>query len=170
MKLIGKGSFTKCYDLGNGTVYLDTVDQIKEVMALGWFPDSKLFPEIKLAEDGEGYVQPLYRKVSAPKRKLKEGDYKLYKTLRDVYLNFSRSSINKYDSYSDWYKAFSECSELADDVACLLLEALDACSNTGYDISFEISPRNIALDDEGNMILLDCFYNISQLEKVRGKK
>ena len=49
-----------------------------------------------------------------------------------------------------------------------ILEAIDAMCNYGSDVSFEISPRNIAADKDGNLILLDCFFIKSQLSNVRG--
>lgn len=51
-----------------------------------------------------------------------------------------------------------------------VLEALDACSNFGTGIGFEISPRNISVDDKGNLILADCFFHRPTLTEVRSKR
>ena len=50
-----------------------------------------------------------------------------------------------------------------------MIDALRACSNYGSDVGFEISPRNIFIDN-GNLILADCFFIISQAEEIRKNK
>jgi len=54
MKLIGKGAFTKAYLMDDQTtVFLKSSCPIKEVMALGWFPDSSLFPVLCRGDEHE---------------------------------------------------------------------------------------------------------------------
>lgn len=50
----------------------------------------------------------------------------------------------------------------------IILEALDACLNYGSSVRFEISPRNVAVQD-GQLVLLDCFYLQSTLNEVLGR-
>ncbi len=108
-----------------------------------------------------------YNKTKKIKGLLNDQDYKFYTELRNI---FKTKPIikNKYDSLDVLYKLFSE-SLLTDDQKELMLEALSACSNYGSDIGFEISPRNIFIEN-GNLILADCFYIISQAEEIRRKK
>lgn len=147
MKLIGIGAFTKAYLLDNGRVQLNSCCPIKEVMACGWFPESYLFPKLELV-DTETYIMEFLPRVKAPKKQLNERAYKLYKLLQttvgyDYFTLYNWFEIN----LSGW------------DEQEVILEALDACSNFGTEIGFEISPRNISTDENGNLIMADCFYH-----------
>jgi len=166
MKLIGKGAFTKAYLQDNGKVLLKSVDPIKECMALGWFPEHRLFPTVEMIDTGM-YEMQYYPKVTSLKQNLTAEDWELYKELRALFDTY-KASVNKYDGYSSWYKVFST-SDLPEEIKELLLEALDACANVGSDIMFEISPRNVAVDN-GRLVLLDCFYQTSILQQVRNSK
>lgn len=162
MKLIGKGAFTKAYLLDDGRVQLHTCCPIKESMAWGWFPDSKLFPKLTYVDVGV-YEMDYLTRVTAPKRQLNEASYKLYKALQLVYGDYD--AIDYFSIYKSLEKHLEGFKELEE-----VLEALDACSNWGTDIGFEISPRNISVDDKGNLILADCFFHRPTLTEVRSKK
>jgi len=161
LKLIGKGAFTKCYLKPCGKkVYLESVDPIKEIMALGWFPDSHLFPTVNF--DGDGYEMKYYPKVKSLKNSLKPKHWELYKELRELRVDNPR---NKYDLYTLWFKEFGKIKNTS--VRRHLRSALESACNTGTDTGFEISPRNVAVSSTGGLVLLDCFYNISILNGVR---
>jgi len=51
LKIIGKGSFSTVYELSEKQVLIKSSDPIKECMSMGWFPESKLFPNIERIED-----------------------------------------------------------------------------------------------------------------------
>lgn len=160
MKLIGKGSFTKAYLLDNGRVQLHSCCPIKECMAHGWFPSSRLFPELQLVDEGI-YEMDYLTRVTAPKRQLNETGYTLYKALQQVYAD--GSAVDYFSIYKSLEKYLAGFAELE-----TMLEALDACGNWGTDIGFEISPRNISVTPEGFLILADCFFHRPTLLKVRG--
>lgn len=161
MKLIGKGAFTKAYLLENGRVQLHSVCPIKEAMAWGWFPDSPLFPKIDFV-DSQVYEMDYLIRVTAPKRQLNEKSYKLYKALQLVYTDYKAICYHSiYKSLESNLAGFEELETM--------LEALDACSNCGSDLGFEISPRNISADNDGNLILADCFFHKPTLKQVRSK-
>lgn len=163
MKLIGKGAFTKAYLQDNGKVLLKSVDPIKECMAFGWFPEHRLFPAVEMIDTGL-YEMQYYAKVTSLKHNLIAEDWELYKELKALF-DASTVPSNKDDGYSTWYETFSN-SDLDEEIKEVLLEALDACANVGSDIMFEISPRNVAVDN-GRLVLLDCFFQTSMLQKVR---
>lgn len=165
MNKIGQGTFTKCYlNDDNKTVTLHSTDYIKECMSLNWFPESRLFPEIT-SNDDNSYTMEYYPRVRSLKNTLNERDWKLYQILRKLTIQFSR---NTHDSFSLWHEQFKtipdEYEEEREDIA----GALDACGNYGSDIGFEISPRNVAVKD-GQLIMLDCFFSISQLKSTRNR-
>ena len=161
LKLIGKGSFTKCYLLNETTVLLQSDDPIKEAMAYGWFPEHDLFPAVKDSTLDGFYEMEYYPRVSSLKNNLDNDQYDIYKTLRGL---STTHSLNKYDSYSKWYEAFESLDN--EDLRDCMISALAACTNYGSDVSFEISPRNVAVKN-GKLILLDCFYMISKLQETR---
>lgn len=163
MKLLSKGSFTKAYlNEEQNTVYLLSSDKIKECMVLGWFPESDLFPTIKHSDiEPYDYMMEYYPRTKGLKSFLDTDQYEIYKTLRNVKSFIGR---NRHDAYYHYYKQF----ELLEDenLSELMIEALDGCSNCGSDIGFEISPRNVAVK-EGKLVLLDCFFVISDLKHLR---
>ena len=55
-----------------------------------------------------------------------------------------------------WQQVINE-SDLQPWVKADLCCALDACGNWSTNVMFEISPRNIAVDN-GQLVLLDCFF------------
>ena len=164
LKLIGKGSFTKCYLLNNTTVLLKSVDPIKEAMAYNWFPDSELFPEVLFSSLDGYYEMKYYPKVTSLKNNLDSDQWLIYKQLRALEIPFDRNDYNRYDNL---YKLFGtlENNELRE----IMQDALGACSNYGTKIGFEISPRNVACKN-GKLILLDCFFMVDKLKEVRGNK
>ena len=167
VKRIGSGAFTKAYLMENGRVLLRSCDPIKEAMAWGWFPKSEYFPEVSMLDYGV-YEMQYYPRVRSLKSALAPAQWAIYKSLRNLYNEYR----GKCRDYSDWYKVFER--EAADDygvpedVVQIILEALGACLNYDSSVIFEISPRNVAAQD-GQLVLLDCFYLQSTLDEVCGR-
>lgn len=170
-KLIGSGTFTKCYKISDNEVELISNCAYKECMSFGWFPESRLFPTIKrlegyINEKGDSlYRMKFYERQRSLKNTLKPTQYTIYKTLRETMQNIKHSA-NIYDSYKNTFEGFSTLKNKA--LRGIMLEALDACSNYGSDVGFEISPRNVAADN-GNLILLDVFYSKKALKALRSR-
>jgi len=163
-KLIGQGSFTNAYLMPNGKVLLISCCQIKECMAFGWFPDSPLFPILEPIgldkEDFRRYEMEYYPHVSSLKNNLDPDQWQIYKDLRSLEIT---GRISKNDSLFEWHKQFDKLEN--EELRETMKGALDACSNYGTDIAFEISPRNVKVKN-GKLILLDCFYQLTRLKKV----
>lgn len=167
MKLIGKGSFTRAYLMEDGqTVKLITKDPCKECVAIGMGSDNALFP--KLEQDGwEGdnrvYKMKYFPKVSSLKKSLKQEHYELYSYLKKVshYLCGNAGNIDFF---------IKKIEEILPDKFAEEKEAIcdhvEGLRNYGEDICFEISPRNVAVDN-GKLILLDCFFKRSTLNELR---
>jgi hypothetical protein len=164
MKLIGKGTFTKAYLMNDGeTVKLITNDPCKECLAIGLGPDSPLFPKIE--QDGwEGdnrvYKMKYYPRNSSLKKSLKAEHYELYKHLRKVFFSLFFAQDFHLTKFVD------KVNEILPDTFTnekqAIIEYVDGLNNYGEDMRFEISPRNVAVDN-GNLILLDCFFKKSLL-------
>jgi hypothetical protein len=160
VKLIGKGAFTRAYLMESGKVLIKTCDPIKECMAWGWFPESELFPKLDWVDLGV-YEMEYYPRVKSLKGSLEPEQYEIYKSLRALGTLYRQ---NKHELHSAWHELFDTLED--EGLKEVMKEALDACGNYGSDISFEISPRNVAVKD-GKLVLLDCFFSVSKLEEVR---
>jgi len=162
-KLIGQGAFTKAYLREDGQVLLISRDPIKECMALGFFPDSYMFPQIeivkRLDEDYAEYLMDYLPRPSSLKQNLDADQWQIYKDLRALYMN--GEIVLRNESLERWHNAFNTLKN--EELREIMIEALDATANYGSDIGFEISPRNVTAQD-GKLILLDCFYQISKLD------
>lgn len=157
-KKIGQGAFTTAYRTNRkDRVILKSTDPIKEVMAQGWFPESKLFPKVHFLNNTLNEFQmKLYPRMTAPKKSLIPAHYQLYKELQkvgawhNVGLNNLRSRFKEYITNPKYRQ--------------IMIEATEACANYGTDVAFEISPRNISFTPKGRLILMDCFFIRSRLE------
>ncbi len=171
LKSIGKGTFTKCYLNSCGeSVTLITCDPIKECIANGWFPESELFPKVEHVDycertDRNIYTMEYYPRTKGLKSVLDVDQWKIYQTLCKVYQGLSYHS-NIYEGYQKLYKAFESIQD--QELREIMIDALDACSNYGSDVGFEISPRNVAVKN-GKLILLDVFFMRSTLKQIRSK-
>lgn len=164
---IGQGLFSTVYRKGNSKkVLIISRDSVKECMALDWFPNSRLFPKIdrlNYNDDGTStYTMRYYDKVIAPKKQLNKQSYRLYLTLR----NLSTCTSNPHDLYECWIREFKKLPKEFKTTQRVLIEAVEALTNYGTDIAFEISPRNIAVTKSGNLVLLDCFFMQKDALKV----
>lgn len=160
MKLIGRGEFTKAYLQDNGRVMLISNDPIKECMAFGWFPDCELFPKVTYVDstDHGGYIYEMdyLGKPVGLKANLSVEEYEFYKTLQVIQRDLM--GTKPHDYYFKLYELFSE--RLTGNKRDWMLEALDACSNVGSDIGFEVSPRNVRVS-HGRLVLMDVFFKIT---------
>ncbi len=166
-KLIGKGAFSKVYRKDNeNKVTVLTDDNVKECMGNGWFPDTSLFPKVVAIDHDEisTYEMPYYPKVRAPKKELTKRSYELYNALREL-ADTMPYCANKYDSYEKLHKHIDTIPAKFSKEKREIREAIEALSNYGPDIAFEISPRNISKTARGKLVLLDCFFFKSALQK-----
>ena len=155
MKLIGEGEFTRAYLRPDGKVLLKSICPIKECMSYGWFPESRLFPKLEhidCDDHSKFYLTEYYPKVSSLKDSLNEKHWAMYKELQKLPKGFG---VYKYDKLDFWRETFPTLKNKR--LRDTMMEALDACSNYGTSICFEISPRNVATKN-GKLILLDCFF------------
>ena len=171
LPLIGRGMFSTVYRKNAKTVLIKSMDPVKECMAMGWFPSSRMFPKttrVALLDDDQGtalYEQRYYPKAKSLKTALKPVEWEFYRELREL-----QSNINRL---LDDYKALASLQALIKALPgkyarkkSALLGAIDALTNYGQDIRFEISPRNVAVHN-GRLILLDCFFMAEKVKEVR---
>jgi len=163
MELIGTGSFSKVYKKGN-KVYIKSNDPAKECMALGWFPNSRLFPKVKFTnEHGFDYEMKYYKKHTSLKKALKPIEWEKYQELRKFMFSF-RYGNNPGLFFNDLIQGFNKLKNKT--LKKALIGAVEAMGNYGGDVMFEISPRNVSVSDTGGLVLLDCFFMQSMLKKT----
>lgn len=155
-KLIGKGQFTKVYLFNPKQVILRSTDPVKEAMAIGLFPNSKLFPKIKLFDSMEfndfDYISTYDPDLKERSVLPKLNDYykNMYRELQKIYFVYSRSDF------------FEQLNELKG-IKKYHLDAIKYAFNSlisyakEHQIKFEISPRNVSTRN-GRLILNDCFF------------
>lgn len=156
MKLIGKGLFSKVYKIDDETVFIKTTDSVKE--CLSYVGGNDYFPVINRTDEQGEYTCRYYEKVSSLKNSLDPDQYKLYQELRKL----DTFTHNMFDGYSTFETVSDE------NLKECLHEVLGELSNYGSDIRFEISPRNVAVDN-GKLVLLDVFFLQSEANAVRNK-
>lgn len=165
LKQIGKGAFSTVYKQANNKVLIKSCDNAKECMSMHWFPKSRLFPKIErvgVSDCGkfQFYTEKYYEKATSLKNSLLPNEYAFYKLLQKYPCGGDYSQlIAFFKSLPVQYRTKKKA----------LLEAIDTFSNYGSDIRFEISPRNVTVNN-GKLVLLDCFFFANTLTKVRNAK
>jgi hypothetical protein len=169
---LGKGAFSTAFmNITNDTVLITSEDPIKETMAYGWFPTSKHVPLVEKLDDNL-YEMPYYTVCTswqAYRKILTDESNQMLSELIAMYQRCCRTfSYNHHDYSNLWWNNFDTMhnKELGD----LLKGMLSGASNCGSDICFELRPDNMAADKDGNLILLDCFFQWSLLPWNRDKQ
>jgi hypothetical protein len=165
MKQLGKGAFSTAYLQNDGSVLIKTVDRVKEAMANGFFPSHRLFPTLEHVDSGDVYQyykMKFFPKVGSLKKGLTSRQYRLYKVLYDL----QAPDCEYNDRHQEWHKIFDTLPSEFKAEREAIQDAMNGLSNYGTDISFEISPRNVAIQGR-KLILLDCFFLVNDLIKNR---
>lgn len=167
-KLVGKGCFSKVYENPEdpSSVLIVSCCPTKECMSFGWGNSGDLFPKLERLDDCgdfQCFKMKRYSKTRKIKPFISDHQWQLYRALGGLMCKFKPPSKI---SYCHWQEQFESLPDEFEDEKSQLLEMLDALANYGDDMCFEISPRNIAIDN-GKLILLDCFFMISKLKEVR---
>lgn len=165
-KLIGKGTFTKAYQVSETEVEIVSICPAKECYAM--FSQGNTFApvieKIDYREDGFSvYSMPLYPKVTAPKKQLNTESYKIYQALRTIIEQW-KMTYNKFVEQVEALDISEEAKESIIEIASDVGNGID-CDDMG----FEISPRNITIDNNGNLIMLDCFFSRKLLRTTQGR-
>ena len=186
---LGQGAFTYAYQVesshsllkglsgllslcGDEVALVASCDPLKELYTMGWLEP--------LSEDafGSQVVFPFSEKIDW----FDDGNYSLYAGVK--YHKFSKKAA----SHSAWM-SYCALRHLMNGYSCMelsnkfskenpnryakglcewIVSVCDEARNYGDDIRVEISPRNVALDDYGNLVLLDVFYSPKTLHSTRG--
>lgn len=169
-KMIGRGAFSRVYDNGDDTVTIITRDPAKECYSVFGEAYDILVPQVYQVDfdyfGDKVYMMQKYEKVTSPSTQLNKHSLELYKILRNIAKNYSMVSYNFM--YGAFESLIPNKYEAERDVILALLG--DMSNYNSQTVAFEISPRNIAADNDGNLILLDCFFFTDELAKVYEKR
>jgi len=159
-KLIGRGAFSKAYQIGLNEVELISSCPSKECYAM-FAQGNPLCPVIE-KKDFDSYKMPLYPKVRSIKQ-LNDNGQLIYKEL-------SKLSGNCDDLY-DFLKKV-DCLAIDDDQKEQIKELAEIVCNAidPINLRFEISRRNITHNPDGSIVLLDCFFCIKTLINTRKQR
>jgi len=193
VKKLGAGAFATAYvttDMTPPVVYVFTPDDVydKELLGMAWGvePQNPHLPKVERVGETRDqfiYAMPLYR---APLRKgdSPEGwrDYLVLKKCHEESWEDARrtartrSGVMLPDMTHRGYEineATVACAERSG-VGASTLDALrvlvDAASNYGSSFVFEFTPRNLASDEAGNMVLLDPLFDQERLRLKRQRE
>lgn len=163
LKLIGKGLFSKVYQLNEKQVLIKSTCNTKEAYSMDWHNSKNVFPVMERTNEYQEYICEYYPKVDSLKDSLLPEYYEIYKNLRALSIGYVPNNHNLLDAWREQFKKVSNRK-----YRLALLDMLDVLSNYGSDIQFEISPRNVAVKNS-KLILLDCFFLVSQRNKAFAK-
>lgn len=186
---LGQGAFTYAYQVesshsllkglsgllslcGDEVALVASCDPLKELYTMGWleplsedaFGSQVVFPfseSIDWFDDGNYrlYAGVKYHKFS--KKAASGGAWRAYRGLRDLLNGYSCAELsNKFSKENP--------NRYAEGLCEWIVSVCDEARNYGDDIRVEISPRNVALDDYGNLVLLDVFYSPKTLLSTKG--
>lgn len=159
---LSRGAFTKAYR-SNDKVYAYTIigkhtDYSKEAIAT--FCEGKHIPAIEvLGESNEYrvYQMPFYQKLEKKHAQAWSDFRKLLKIWEKLVYGATRY-LHGYELCEAFEKAVRD-SDLSDDLKGAVTDIMYAVSNYGDSYRVEICQRNLKVDKDGNLILLDIVFN-----------
>ena len=185
VRRIGKGAFATAYADDDDNVYVTVPEDIydKEILAdiHRDDPENPHLPAVEhlgYTRTGKVFAMPLYR---MPLRKADTHDWQAYQILRRCWQEAQTAVYNRARA-KGWNTIHMGHNVLAETVECAeqagmsgpLLEAMEAlrdgASNYGASYTFEISPRNVGSDEDGNLVLVDVLFDMEKLERMRAAK
>jgi hypothetical protein len=176
IKKIGKGMFATVYqNLSRPDRVLAFVSEgayEKEILrdAHRSLPENPHIPAVEhfgtLVDGRSVYEMPFY---TAPYRKgnAKPADHKAFNTIRKCVSSiYGKSKESRYELTGRKLACIEEAGIPAS-IFEALTELRDASANYGDTFDMEFSPRNVATDKDGNIVLLDLLFDSDVLRKRR---
>lgn len=168
---IGTGSFSKVYRCKNGRVYcfVEGDDYSKEAIAL--FSEGRHIPAIERHNDVylprvgwcNVYSMPFYDKltnkkvVNCPAKRQALDIKKLWETYYQDNWHMLRGKNNRYGDLVWSFIKYAD-GRIPESLHAAVVSIYSACANYG-DYFLEFPIRNMAMDADGELVLLDIVYN-----------
>ena len=164
--MIGKGMFSKVYKINEKEVVILTNDNSKECLAT-FCQGGTHVPKIERLEDigdFQAYRMPLYFKLTTKSKQA----WAQYKILKNLFSN--NRDFPEYTGFEIAKERLEACADLPDSVKEDIGLILDNMAMYTAHIFFDIVPRNMMVDELGNLILIDIIGDSKELEKAWEKK
>ena len=170
-EFIGCGQFAMCYRVGESVyAYVQDAgeqkksDLSKEAVALYTDKSNRHIPEIDVVGDYEKswnnyglvYRMPFYTMLDSSYADA----WKQFRILEDIRSN-RINELRKSSAYevNESILADAEESDLPESIVSALRSIHEACSNYSQSYLFEFAKRNLAVHEDGTLILLDVIFN-----------
>lgn len=164
-KYLGRGKFSRVYQVGNRAIYYTLDDCTKEVLALYYHGGTPHLPEIIRHDnitigrfDYQVYSSPVYRDL----RRTDTSAYRIMKEIlewnRSFYQMCSINGIRYKLNYDTMIKFVEYCrteTDLPRSIVKALQEITELSSNCGYDIMFDFHKKNFGVNAYGTLIFRD---------------
>ena len=165
---LNKGAFSKAYKI-NEKVVIRSSDIAKECLAMFCQDErNKHIPKTSCLDDINNfsvYEMPFYNPLKASS-KLAWSHYKeLKKTLDEM----PYDECIQYACFNNYIKRFKACN-VPEELKQALIILISEMMNYSDNIFVEFSPRNLKVDNEGNLILLDIIGDSKSLDNIRKRK
>ena len=164
-RFLGAGEFAKCF-LYDNFVYSFVKygnresDYSKEAISLYTDENNPHIPEFeKLDSPSDFYMifkSPYYKELTTENKEA----WKIAKELKRIWQN-TQYSIHKngWNTNEDIINRLKESAIIPDSIIEAIESINVACSNYGLDYYLEFPKRNLKVNDNGELILLDCIFN-----------
>lgn len=178
VKYLGKGAFAKCYTDGESVYsfiripYSGEIDYSKEGIsqwADGDNPHIPQYTEIDIDDDSKRlYKSPLYLDLT-PANKI------AWNQAKELYKAWNSLDWNDYKKLQFGYEINREIikrldGKIPESIIAALHSINDALRNYGDHYRFEFPKRNLKVDHNGNLILLDVIFNSHALKSYQESK
>jgi len=161
-KKIGKGRFATVYSSGLFVCAFVKDCQMKEAISLWGDQENPHVPKIKKLGEGKNdtmvYQMPVYHKLTASNKTA----WSQYKELQNIWSQVCQQSTRRTQGMIDsqhFCDLVDDSKVLTDDLKEAFRNIVDCGLNYGDTICVEIAPRNLMVDDKGNLILLDILFD-----------
>lgn len=169
VEYLGKGRFSTCYKTSD-TVYTFTNehDYSKEAISMWCDTEIKHIPKIEYVGDSglqRVYKMPLYKKLMAKNKKAWE-QYKELQRAENKKFEFIQSIPNfnwKIHGLDIMHKMIDIIQN--EEIKEALTEIRNGISNYGLSYCFEFPKRNLVVDENDDIILLDVVFNTELIKK-----
>jgi len=173
-RYLGRGSFSICFESG-GMVYsfvkhgIKETDYSKEIISEWVNKENPHIPEIQKignmeSDNGIIYQCPLYKPLTS-KNRIAWSQFKIVESIwNELRFSFSHRTTPAYIQNQNIIESVKNNASIPKSLIEALQDINDSAMNYGNHYYFEFAKRNLCVDEDGNLILLDVIFNKNALK------